>query len=178
MTTGAGETHAASQQRAWRMVAFNFIDSLRTAREPFISGRSVLPADRVPERAQADWDHRYGRAGAARPTTTQAAAVRTRRESDLYFFKFGANCEAQIAASALGNHFFDLRRPRPDERHRVKNETSDQPIGGLFFRISQGRQDDRMLAAGQNQRVAIGDRLDERALIELVVCVGVEQRRD
>jgi 2-hydroxy-4-carboxymuconate semialdehyde hemiacetal dehydrogenase len=60
MTTGDGEVAIASQQQECQMVAREFLDAVRAGREPSVSGRSTLPAMRVLERAQAEWDRRHG----------------------------------------------------------------------------------------------------------------------
>lgn len=60
MTTGAGtETIEPERLNAWR-VARDFVDSVRAGWPPFVTGRSVLPAMRVLETVQAQWDARYG----------------------------------------------------------------------------------------------------------------------
>jgi 2-hydroxy-4-carboxymuconate semialdehyde hemiacetal dehydrogenase len=61
MTTGDGQIQVASQQSECRMVAEDFIAAVREAREPAVSGSSVLPAMRILEVAQEIWDLRYGR---------------------------------------------------------------------------------------------------------------------
>ncbi|MCF3948115.1 Gfo/Idh/MocA family oxidoreductase [Acidiphilium sp. AL] len=60
MTTGGGtQAIETEQENAWR-VARDFVDALRENRSPFVTGRSVLPAMRVLDRVQQDWDTRYG----------------------------------------------------------------------------------------------------------------------
>ncbi len=74
MTTGGGsEAIETEQQNAWR-VARDFVDALRENRPPFVTGRSVLPAMRVLDRVQQDWDTRYGaRSLPGRPLDSFAA---------------------------------------------------------------------------------------------------------
>lgn len=60
MTTGNGtEDIEPEQKNAWR-VARDFVDCLREGRPPFVTGDSVLPAMRVLDRVQRDWDAQYG----------------------------------------------------------------------------------------------------------------------
>jgi len=41
-------------------VIYDFLDAVRDGRPPIASGPSVLPAMRVLQAAQDDWDRRYG----------------------------------------------------------------------------------------------------------------------
>jgi len=51
-------------------VIFDFIDAVRTGRPPLASGPSVLPAMRVLQTVQDDWDARHGaRSIPGRPMT-------------------------------------------------------------------------------------------------------------
>jgi 2-hydroxy-4-carboxymuconate semialdehyde hemiacetal dehydrogenase len=61
MTTSAGEFVVESQQHQCEMVVADFLAAVRQGREPAVPGWSVLPAMAVLERAQEDWDRRYGR---------------------------------------------------------------------------------------------------------------------
>jgi 2-hydroxy-4-carboxymuconate semialdehyde hemiacetal dehydrogenase len=60
LTTGEGEIPVAPQQRECQMAAFDFLEAVKSGREPLTPGWSVLPAMRLLERVQADWDRRYG----------------------------------------------------------------------------------------------------------------------
>jgi 2-hydroxy-4-carboxymuconate semialdehyde hemiacetal dehydrogenase len=60
LTTGDGEAPTLPQQEQCRMAALDFLEAVRTGREPTVSGASVLPAIRLLERAQANWDRRFG----------------------------------------------------------------------------------------------------------------------
>ena len=74
MTTGDGEVAVAAQQRECQLAALDFLDAALTRREPAVAGRSVLPAMRVLERAQAEWDRRYGaRSLPGRPLSTRSS---------------------------------------------------------------------------------------------------------
>lgn len=60
MTTSAGTAPIETEQsNAW-LVARDFVDALREARLPFVTGRSVLPAMQVLQQVQDEWDARHG----------------------------------------------------------------------------------------------------------------------
>ncbi len=60
MTSAAGiETIESEQQNAWR-VARDFVIALQDGRSPLVTARSVLPAMRVLEQVQRQWDDRFG----------------------------------------------------------------------------------------------------------------------
>jgi 2-hydroxy-4-carboxymuconate semialdehyde hemiacetal dehydrogenase len=61
LTTGEGEIAVAPQKEECGMALRDFLAAVRDRREPIVSGRSVLPAMRVLERAQENWDRRHGR---------------------------------------------------------------------------------------------------------------------
>jgi len=58
------------EQENCARVIFDFIDAVRTGRPPLASGPSVLPAMRVLQTVQDDWDARHGaRSIPGRPMT-------------------------------------------------------------------------------------------------------------
>lgn len=60
MTSSAGiERIESEQQNAWR-VARDFVKALQDGRSPLVTARSVLPAMRVLEQVQRQWDDRFG----------------------------------------------------------------------------------------------------------------------
>lgn len=60
MTTAAGtEPIESEQQNAWR-VARDFVAAVLHGRPPLVTARSVLPAMRVLEQVQRQWDDRFG----------------------------------------------------------------------------------------------------------------------
>lgn len=60
MTTGQGTAPAMGEhENAWA-VARDFADALNAGRAPHVTGRSVLPAMRVLEQVQTEWDVRHG----------------------------------------------------------------------------------------------------------------------
>ncbi|MBV8568531.1 MAG: Gfo/Idh/MocA family oxidoreductase [Methylobacteriaceae bacterium] len=61
LTTGDGEIAVTPQQEQCAMAARDFFAAVRERREPAVSGASVLPAMRILERAQEEWDRRHGR---------------------------------------------------------------------------------------------------------------------
>jgi 2-hydroxy-4-carboxymuconate semialdehyde hemiacetal dehydrogenase len=60
LRTEAGLTDIESEQDNCARVIFDFIDAVRNGRPPLASGPSVLPAMRVLQQVQDDWDARYG----------------------------------------------------------------------------------------------------------------------
>jgi 2-hydroxy-4-carboxymuconate semialdehyde hemiacetal dehydrogenase len=70
LRTEAGLADIEGEQENCARVIFDFIDAVRTGRAPLASGPSVLPAMRVLQQAQDDWDGRYGpRSISGRPMT-------------------------------------------------------------------------------------------------------------
>ena len=60
LRTEAGVAAIESEQENCARVIFDFIDAVKTGRPPLASGPSVLPAMRVLQAVQDDWDARYG----------------------------------------------------------------------------------------------------------------------
>ena len=60
LRTEGGATPIESEQENCARVIFDFIDAVRRKREPLASGPSVLPAMRVLQQVQDDWDARHG----------------------------------------------------------------------------------------------------------------------
>jgi 2-hydroxy-4-carboxymuconate semialdehyde hemiacetal dehydrogenase len=60
LRTEAGIRPIESEQDNCARVIFDFLDAVRDGRPPIASGPSVLPAMRVLQAAQDDWDRRYG----------------------------------------------------------------------------------------------------------------------
>ena len=60
LTTGAGVQPVASEQATCALVIGDFIEAVRTRRQPAVSGRSVLPAMQVLQHVQDQWDHQHG----------------------------------------------------------------------------------------------------------------------
>ena len=70
LRTEAGLADIEGEQENCARVIFDFIDAVRTGRQPLAAGPSVLPAMRVLHRVQDDWDARYGaRSIPGRPMT-------------------------------------------------------------------------------------------------------------
>ncbi len=70
LRTEAGLADIESEQENCARVIFDFIDAARTGRQPLAAGPSVLPAMRVLQKVQDDWDARYGaRSIPGRPMT-------------------------------------------------------------------------------------------------------------
>jgi 2-hydroxy-4-carboxymuconate semialdehyde hemiacetal dehydrogenase len=61
LTTSAGTAQIISEQRNAELVAQDFINAVRDGREPHCPGWSVLPAMRILEAVQNEWDGKYGR---------------------------------------------------------------------------------------------------------------------
>lgn len=60
MTTGAGTRPVETEEHNAFCVSHDFLDALREGRPPFVTGRSVLPAMRILDKAQRVWDARHG----------------------------------------------------------------------------------------------------------------------
>jgi 2-hydroxy-4-carboxymuconate semialdehyde hemiacetal dehydrogenase len=60
LRTEAGTTPMESEQENCARIIFDFLDAAKTGRPPRASGPSVLPAMRVLQAAQDDWDAGYG----------------------------------------------------------------------------------------------------------------------
>ena len=70
LRTEAEMTPMESEQENCARIIFDFLDAVKTGRPPRASGPSVLPAMRVLQAAQDDWDARYGaRSIPGRPLT-------------------------------------------------------------------------------------------------------------
>ncbi|MEO1016502.1 MAG: gfo/Idh/MocA family oxidoreductase, partial [Pseudomonadota bacterium] len=60
LTTSAGVAAMEDEQTNCARVIDDFIDAVRSGRQPRASGPSVLPAMRVLQAVQDDWDQRHG----------------------------------------------------------------------------------------------------------------------
>jgi 2-hydroxy-4-carboxymuconate semialdehyde hemiacetal dehydrogenase len=60
LRTEAGAAPMESEQENCAHVVFDFLDAVERGRPPLASGPSVLPAMRVLQQVQDDWDRRYG----------------------------------------------------------------------------------------------------------------------
>ena len=60
LKTAAGAAPIEGEQDNCARVIFDFLDAVRQGRQPIASGPSVLPAMRVLQAVQDDWDRRYG----------------------------------------------------------------------------------------------------------------------
>ncbi|HWA80837.1 MAG TPA: Gfo/Idh/MocA family oxidoreductase [Acetobacteraceae bacterium] len=60
LRTSSGTVAMESEQENAARIIFDFLDAVRTGRPPRASGPSVLPAMRVLESVQNEWDARYG----------------------------------------------------------------------------------------------------------------------
>lgn len=60
LRTASGTVAMESEQENAARIIFDFLDAVRRGRPPRASGPSVLPAMRVLESVQDDWDRRYG----------------------------------------------------------------------------------------------------------------------
>ncbi|MBL8688403.1 MAG: Gfo/Idh/MocA family oxidoreductase [Rhodospirillaceae bacterium] len=60
LKTQAGTVAMENEQDNCARVIFDFLDAIREGRQPIASGPSVLPAMRVLQAAQDDWDRQYG----------------------------------------------------------------------------------------------------------------------
>ena len=60
LRTSAGETAMENEQENCARVTLDFIQAVKTGRAPLASGPSVLPAMRVLQGVQDEWDERYG----------------------------------------------------------------------------------------------------------------------
>jgi 2-hydroxy-4-carboxymuconate semialdehyde hemiacetal dehydrogenase len=60
MFTGEGKQDIASEQQNAELVAPDFVHAIRDGREPQVPGWSVLPAMRVLDRVQSQWDAQHG----------------------------------------------------------------------------------------------------------------------
>ncbi len=60
LRTGAGTAPMESEQENCARVIFDFLEAVKAGRPPLASGPSVLPAMRVLQQVQDDWDARYG----------------------------------------------------------------------------------------------------------------------
>ena len=60
LRTAQGTTEIESEQENAAHVIFDFMDAVRNGRAPLASGPSVLPAMRVLQSVQDDWDAQYG----------------------------------------------------------------------------------------------------------------------
>src|SRR3954447_23813764 len=58
--TGDGEHPIASEQENAELIAPDFVRAVAEGREPLVPGWSVLPAMRVLDRVQREWDERHG----------------------------------------------------------------------------------------------------------------------
>jgi 2-hydroxy-4-carboxymuconate semialdehyde hemiacetal dehydrogenase len=68
--TGDGPRPIASEQENAQLIAPDFVRAVAAGREPFVPGRSVLPAMRVLHQVQEEWDARHGKqALPGRPVT-------------------------------------------------------------------------------------------------------------
>ncbi len=61
LTTGDGVAPIISEPKNAELVAQDFITAVRAGREPHVPGWSVLPAMRILEAVQNEWDGKYGR---------------------------------------------------------------------------------------------------------------------
>jgi 2-hydroxy-4-carboxymuconate semialdehyde hemiacetal dehydrogenase len=62
LRTAEGETQIEDEQTNAARIIFDFLDAVRNNRPPLASGPSVLPAMRVLQQVQDEWDARYGAA--------------------------------------------------------------------------------------------------------------------
>lgn len=70
LRTEAGTAPIENEQENCARVIFDFLDAVRNDRPPLASGPSVLPAIRVLQKVQEDWDTKYGaRSIPGRPVT-------------------------------------------------------------------------------------------------------------
>jgi 2-hydroxy-4-carboxymuconate semialdehyde hemiacetal dehydrogenase len=60
LRTEAGTTPIENEQENCARVIFDFLDAVKTGRKPLADGPSVLPAMRVLQAVQDEWDARYG----------------------------------------------------------------------------------------------------------------------
>ena len=60
LTTEAGVQPIASEQETCALVISDFVQAVRTRRQPAISGLSVLPSMQVLQHVQDQWDHQHG----------------------------------------------------------------------------------------------------------------------
>lgn len=60
LKTAAGATPIEGEQDNCARVIFDFLDAIKEGRQPIASGPSVLPAMRVLQAVQDDWDRRWG----------------------------------------------------------------------------------------------------------------------
>jgi 2-hydroxy-4-carboxymuconate semialdehyde hemiacetal dehydrogenase len=60
MRTSEGISNVEGEQANAARIIFDFLDAVRSHRPPLASGPSVLPAMRVLQAVQDDWDTRYG----------------------------------------------------------------------------------------------------------------------
>ncbi len=61
LTTSEGERRIPTEQENAELIAAEFVAAVEEGREPAVPGWSVLPAMRVLQRVQDDWDARYGK---------------------------------------------------------------------------------------------------------------------
>lgn len=61
LATREGERRIATEQANAELVARDFVEAVRSGREPHVPGWSVLPTMRLLQRVQDDWDRRHGR---------------------------------------------------------------------------------------------------------------------
>jgi 2-hydroxy-4-carboxymuconate semialdehyde hemiacetal dehydrogenase len=77
MTTHEGENPVEPQQRECQLAALDFLEVIRRGGEPRVPGWSVLPAMRLLERTQREWDERHGATALpGRPLPVEAAQAR------------------------------------------------------------------------------------------------------
>ncbi|MBM3599987.1 MAG: Gfo/Idh/MocA family oxidoreductase [Alphaproteobacteria bacterium] len=60
LRTEAGSTPIEAEQDNCARVIFDFLDAVKTGRPPVASGPSVLPAMRILQQVQDEWDRRHG----------------------------------------------------------------------------------------------------------------------
>lgn len=60
LRTDAGVVQMESEQENCARVVYDFLDAVRNNRRPLASGPSVLPAMRILQAVQDQWDHQYG----------------------------------------------------------------------------------------------------------------------
>src|SRR5262249_55785800 len=60
LKTEAGTQPIENEQKNCARILVDFLDAVRSNRPPLASGPSVLPAIRILQAAQDDWDARYG----------------------------------------------------------------------------------------------------------------------
>jgi 2-hydroxy-4-carboxymuconate semialdehyde hemiacetal dehydrogenase len=61
LTTGDGERPIASEQENAELIAPDFVEAVEKGREPHVPGWSVLPAMRILQQVQDQWDTRHGK---------------------------------------------------------------------------------------------------------------------